>query len=104
VIVRELNLLGAGRPAKVRPVAPPEPVKRTEWAPPENETERLTVLEQASRTKEKAEAEAILEALNGTRWNRKQAAARLNIDYKAFLYKMKKLAIEERAGELSQLT
>ena len=106
VIVRELNLLGAGRPPKVRPVAPaPEPVKKTEWAAaPDNETQRLTVLEQASRAKEKAEAEAILEALNGTRWNRKQAAARLNIDYKAFLYKMKKLAIEERAGELSQLT
>ena len=30
-----------------------------------------------------------------TRWNRKQAAALLKIDYKALLYKMKKLGIED---------
>jgi two-component system response regulator AtoC len=104
VIVRELNLLATGRPPKARAAAQAEAVKRTDWPAADPETEHLPVLEQASRAKEKAEAEAILEALNGTRWNRKQAAARLNIDYKAFLYKMKKLSIEERAGELSQYT
>jgi two-component system response regulator AtoC len=56
------------------------------------------ILAQASRAKEEAEVEAILETLNRTRWNRKQAAALLNIDYKALLYKMKKLAIEERSS------
>ena len=35
-------------------------------------------------------------ALNSTRWNRKQAAALLKIDYKALLYKMKKLSIEDK--------
>jgi two-component system response regulator AtoC len=40
------------------------------------------------------EAQAILNALNATHWNRKLAAARLNVDYKALLYKMKKLGIE----------
>jgi two-component system response regulator AtoC len=59
-----------------------------------------SVLEQASRAKETAEAQAILEALHRTRWNRKQAATLLKIDYKALLYKMKKLSIEERAGEI----
>jgi two-component system response regulator AtoC len=56
-----------------------------------------SILQQASRAKEMAEAQAILEALHCTRWNRKQAATLLKIDYKALLYKMKKLSIEERA-------
>jgi two-component system response regulator AtoC len=53
-------------------------------------------LEQVARDKKEAEAEVILTALNATHWNRKQAAARLQIDYKAFLYKMKKLSIVDQ--------
>ena len=55
-------------------------------------------LEEAARAKDEVEAVAILEALHSSRWNRKQAAALLKIDYKALLYKMKKLSIEERAS------
>ncbi len=58
-------------------------------------------LEGASLAKQQAEVDAILEALQFARWNRKQAAARLNIEYKALLYKMKKLSIEERANKFS---
>ena len=43
-----------------------------------------------------AEADAIVAALNAALWNRKQAAAALGIDYKALLYKMKKLNIGKR--------
>jgi two-component system response regulator AtoC len=56
----------------------------------------LTILEQVSKAKHQAESTAILAALNSTRWNRKQAAALLKIDYKALLYKMKKLSIEDK--------
>jgi DNA-binding NtrC family response regulator len=52
------------------------------------------ILKQVNKAKEQAETDAILVALNSTRWNRKQAAQVLNIDYKALLYKMKKLSIE----------
>jgi len=52
------------------------------------------ILAQVNKAKEQAETDAILAALNSTRWNRKQAAQLLNIDYKALLYKMKKLSIE----------
>jgi two-component system response regulator AtoC len=52
------------------------------------------ILKQVNKAKEQAETEAIMAALNSTRWNRKQAAQILNIDYKALLYKMKKLSIE----------
>jgi two-component system response regulator AtoC len=61
------------------------------------------ILEKVSRAKEQAEAEAILAALNATHWNRKQAAALLKIDYKALLYKLKKLAIEEKAEPADDL-
>jgi two-component system response regulator AtoC len=52
------------------------------------------VLLQVDRAKKHAETEAILAALNTTHWNRKRAADLLQIDYKAFLYKMKKLGVE----------
>ena len=52
------------------------------------------ILEQVSQAKQQAETEAILAALNTTHWNRKKAAALLKVDYKALLYKMKKLGIE----------
>ena len=54
------------------------------------------ILEQVTRAKQQAETDAILAALNSTRWNRKQAAALLKIDYKALLYKMKKLGVEDK--------
>jgi two-component system, NtrC family, response regulator AtoC len=54
------------------------------------------ILEQVTRAKQQAETDAILAALNSTRWNRKQAAVLLKIDYKALLYKMKKLGLEEK--------
>jgi two-component system, NtrC family, response regulator AtoC len=53
------------------------------------------ILQQVTKAKQHAESEAILTALNATRWNRKQAASQLNIEYKALLYKMKKLRIDE---------
>ena len=53
------------------------------------------ILERVTKAKQQAEAEAIVAALNSTHWNRKQAAALLKIDYKALLYKMKKLGVED---------
>jgi DNA-binding NtrC family response regulator len=53
-----------------------------------------SILEQVTKAKHQAETEAILAALNATRWNRKQAASLLKVDYKALLYKMKKLGVE----------
>jgi len=50
-------------------------------------------LDRVDEFKKNAEATVILSALKNTRWNRRQAAAMLKIDYKALLYKMKKLKI-----------
>ncbi|HXK01339.1 MAG TPA: sigma-54 dependent transcriptional regulator [Verrucomicrobiae bacterium] len=57
------------------------------------------VFEQVSKAQQQVESDAILAALQSTRWNRKRAAALLKIDYKALLYKMKKLGLENRLSE-----
>jgi len=75
----------------VVPPPPPEPALVAPNEPPAS----TPILEQVIRAKEQAETEAILAALNSTRWNRKQAAFLLKIDYKALLYKMKKLGLDD---------
>jgi two-component system response regulator AtoC len=92
LIARELNSKVARKPL-VAAVAQETPL--VEAAAP-----ATPILEQVTKAKQQAEAEAILAALNSTRWNRKQAAALLKIDYKALLYKMKKLNLEDNVISL----
>jgi two-component system response regulator AtoC len=56
-------------------------------------SESAPMLERVDQARKSAEVNVILSALNKTRWNRRQAADLLKIDYKALLYKMKKLQI-----------
>jgi two-component system, NtrC family, response regulator AtoC len=56
-------------------------------------SESAPMLERVDQAKKSAEVSVILSALQTTRWNRRQAADLLKIDYKALLYKMKKLQI-----------
>ncbi len=49
----------------------------------------------ARSAKDEAEAEAISRALEETNWNRKQAAALLQISYKALLYKIRQYGLAE---------
>lgn len=60
------------------------------------------ILKQVSMAKENAERAAILAALESTHWNRKKAAVLLKIDYKALLYKMKKLGIVDKMVMMPQ--
>jgi transcriptional regulator with GAF, ATPase, and Fis domain len=59
------------------------------------ETPSTPILKQVNKAKEQAETEAILAALNSTSLEPKKAAQILHVDYKAVLYKMKKLSIEQ---------
>jgi two-component system response regulator AtoC len=59
-----------------------------------------TILEQVTKAKNEAETAAIIAALDSTHWNRKQAAKLLKLEYKALLYKMKKLGIADRMATL----
>jgi transcriptional regulator with PAS, ATPase and Fis domain len=54
-----------------------------------------SAFEQAERAKLAQEGQAIRAALHATYWNRKRAARLLGVNYKALLYKMKKLGIFE---------
>lgn len=76
---------------------PPESA-RTEGSQVANIERRddMPILEQVTKVNRQAETAAILAALDSTRWNRKQAAVLLKIDYKSLLYKMKKLRIDDR--------
>lgn len=99
-MLRHLQARTAGRSADASPSpAPPVPAE-----PAEPAAECVPILEKVTKAKEQAETEAILSVLNATCWNRKQAAALLNIDYKALLYKMKKLNVEERAAAATRRT
>jgi len=84
-------------PATFAPVYP----AATNGRPVSNETKeepagQASVLAQVDMARKRAEVDVILSALHSTLWNRKQAAKMLNIDYKALLYKMKKLGIGEK--------
>jgi DNA-binding NtrC family response regulator len=87
VIVRELYAKSAKGALRSAPPALPEAAGSA--AAPE------PILEQVTRAKHQAEAEAILAALHSTRWNRKRAATLLKIDYKALLYRMRKLNVRD---------
>jgi two-component system, NtrC family, response regulator AtoC len=52
----------------------------------------------ARTAKDGAEAEAIAKALEETNWNRKQAAALLQISYKALLYKIRQYGIAQNTN------
>ena len=87
MIAEELRTVTAGKDVPV-PAAPvPEETAAKSSA-------KITALEQVTKAKHQAEIETILSALNSTHWNRKQAAALLKIDYKALLYKIKKLGLD----------
>jgi two-component system response regulator AtoC len=96
-IIAELKSLNAEQTGEKKAGGPEQ---ETKLPPKEAADENSSVLREVSRAKQEAEAEVILKALQRTRWNRKQAAALLKIDYKALLYKMKKLSIEDRANEV----
>jgi two-component system response regulator AtoC len=55
---------------------------------------RPSVFAVAARVKTDTESEAIRGALDTARWNRRKAAALLSIEYRSFLYKLKKLGID----------
>ena len=56
---------------------------------------------EASRS---AESRLLLETLESVRWNRRQAAEQLNIDYKALLYKLQKHGIVESKAKRREVS
>jgi DNA-binding NtrC family response regulator len=59
----------------------------------------LSLLEIGRRAALKAERQAILEALESTHWNRREASRRLQVSYKALLNKIKQMGLDVQPGE-----
>ena len=93
--VRELQAKAHGKSfAAAPPAARPNGAGVTPAPAPANSS----ILDEVVKVKQQAETDAIVAALDSKHWNRKQAAKALKIDYKALLYKMKKLGIEGKNG------
>jgi two-component system response regulator AtoC len=69
--------------------------------PANKETRGIGSLAEASRN---AESELLLETLEAVRWNRRKAAVRLKIEYKALLYKLQKHGIVEGKAKAGKIT
>ena len=116
LIIRELGNRAVAKtlapPMRQAPeVMPTTPTVEPERTPKEDKTapsalpfvdvateEPHSVLGKVDAAPRQAESQAILNALNACLWNRKEAASLLKIDYKALLYKMKKLGIGDKAA------
>ena len=59
--------------------------------------QKFSLKEAARAASHQAERELILKALQRTHWNRKRAARELQISYKALLYKVKQIGMEDQA-------
>lgn len=79
----------------------PESAEEAPGTKSPDKVERLDRLAEASRL---AETELLLDALEACRWNRRQAAASLQIEYKAFLYKLQKYGIVESKAKRREIS
>jgi two-component system response regulator AtoC len=96
MITGDLELAIAQSKSKSRPVLPTAvEIPDTARSTPANSAP-ISSMDHLAEVSRQAEARLLLDALESTHWNRRQAAARLNLDYKAFLYKLQKLGIVEK--------
>ncbi len=91
-IVDELREASAGAPL------PGEPPVAAASSTANCVSPAVQTLNQVAGERARAEAEAILAALDRVRWNRRRAAVLLNVEYKSLLYRMKKLGIGAPRG------
>ncbi len=101
-ILRELsNRHGVRIPAFAR--EPLEPAKTIAAAAvaqsnPKQPDSNLSLLEVGRRAAWEAERRTIADMLEETRWNRREAARRLQVSYKALLNKIKQMQLEDRSA------
>jgi two-component system response regulator AtoC len=65
------------------------------WPPKPGGDGSVSLKQAARAASQQAERELILRALERTRWNRKRAARELQISYKALLYKLKQIGLDD---------
>ena len=87
--------------AGVGPVVPHANFRNDLLPGPIRRADRLDQLAESARV---AEMDLLLRALEANRWNRRKAAASLQIEYKAFLYKLQKYRIVESGARGQQIS
>jgi two-component system, NtrC family, response regulator AtoC len=88
LILPEMNLNLSELKEQTPSTTAPVPAKAKE--------DNMSLKDVGTRAAEQAEKELVLRVLEETSWNRKQAARRLNICYKALLNKLKRWQIDNR--------
>jgi two-component system, NtrC family, response regulator AtoC len=91
LVLQNADLIALELSTRRRPVEHPAPPEYRQARPGNS----ATALGQVEADKRGEESRLILDALNATNWNRRRAAVRLQIDYRALLYKMRRLSIGE---------
>ena len=66
-----------------------------------DESPALSLLEVGRRAAWEAERQAIVAMLENTRWNRREAARRLQVSYKALLNKIKQMHLEDKESSVA---
>jgi two-component system response regulator AtoC len=102
LLAEELNELGSddeadrqGANLNEAIVGPGASGERPRAPGPEQSPDENLEIDHLARASREVESKLLLETLAAVRWNRRQAAAKLNVDYKAFLYKLQKHGIVE---------
>jgi len=70
----------------------------------DSKVESLSLKRAAREASRGAERELILDTLSRTHWNRKRAARELQISYKALLYKLKQIGIDDQEHSTGEAT
>jgi len=79
-------------------------IKAAERVNGSKSADRVDNLDRLAEASRVAEIELLMSALEANRWNRRQAAASLQIEYKAFLYKLQKYGIVETKGKRREIS
>jgi DNA-binding NtrC family response regulator len=93
------ELTDAGDPPKLRLA-----VARTSATPRTAVNGGPVSFDHFAETSRTAESKLLLDTLEAVRWNRRQAALQLNIDYKALLYKLQKHGIVESKAKRREVS
>lgn len=111
-ILRELSSHYGGRLADVPRLVPFESEQKSEalskdtaasYPGPLSSEPGPSLLEVGRRAAWEAERRAILQMLEVTRWNRREASRRLQVSYKALLNKIKQMELEEKTATAAGL-
>jgi len=94
-VARKIVILGDDDLVVSDLAANPDPKVPARRFPGATHVNPRTLKEASREASRKAERQLILESLERTHWNRKQSARELQISYKAMLYKLKQLGLDE---------